>query len=153
MKTKKIKKVFSSKISTNSGYRIKILAIFQEFSSEDQKKKRSSSRKFYEIRCESIKITKLRVANTDLGLDLHSSSPEPIHFFGAQSSLGGAQFSFGGARPRNAPRGGGPDANQPKFDVIDKLRKVSTGRKLREWLLERGLKLKSMRVSKVRLIA
>ena len=36
MKTKK--KVFSSKISTNSGYRLKILAIFHKFSSEDQKK-------------------------------------------------------------------------------------------------------------------
>ena len=31
-----------------------------------------------------------------LGLDLHSSSPEPVNFFGAQSSLGGTQFSFGG---------------------------------------------------------
>ena len=26
------------------------------------------------------------------------------------------------------------DAKQPKFDVIDNLRKVSTGGKLREWL-------------------
>ena len=39
---------------------------------------------------------KIRVANTNLGLDLHSSSPEPVNFFGAQSSLAGAQFSFGG---------------------------------------------------------
>ena len=75
------------------------------------KKKRSSSEKFYEIRCESTKITKMRAVNTNsgvLGLDLHSNSPEPINFFGAQSSLGGAQFSFGGARPRNAPRVAGP---------------------------------------------
>ena len=32
-------KVFSSKISTNSGYRLKILAIFHEFLSEDKKKR------------------------------------------------------------------------------------------------------------------
>ena len=48
------------------------------------------------------------------GLYLHSSSSEPIHLFGAQSSLGGAQLSFGGgtsshlgARFRNTPRGAG----------------------------------------------
>ena len=29
---------------------------------------------------------------------MHSSSPEPVNFFGAQSSLGGAQFSFEGAQ-------------------------------------------------------
>ena len=46
----------------------------------------------------------------NFGLDLHSSSPNPVNFFGAPSSLGGAQFlfgghkkSFGGARPRYAP--------------------------------------------------
>ena len=89
------------------------------------KKKKSSSQKFYEIRCESTKITKKqfllansRAISTNLGilgLDLHSSSPEPVNFFGAQSSLGGHSFrlgehkqSFGGARPQNAPRGAGP---------------------------------------------
>ena len=76
------------------------------------------SRNFYEIRCESTKITKIRVVNTNLGvfgLDFHSNSPEPVNFFGAQSSLGGHNFrlgghkqSFGGARPRNGPRGAGP---------------------------------------------
>ena len=53
------------------------------------KKKRSSSQKRHEIRCQSTK-------NTNLGLDLHSSSPDPVNFFWAQSSLGGTQFSFGG---------------------------------------------------------
>ena len=38
VKTKKKRKVFSSKIYTNSGYRLKILAIFNEFLSEYQKK-------------------------------------------------------------------------------------------------------------------
>ena len=61
-------------------------------------KKRSSSQKCHEIRCQSTKITKIPVANTNLGLDLHSSSPEPVNFFGEQSSLRGAQFSFGGAQ-------------------------------------------------------
>ena len=99
MKTKK-KRVFSSKISTNSGYRLKIRAIFHEFLNEDEKK-RASSQKFYEIRCESTKIAKIRTVNTNLGvsgIDLHSNSPEPVNSFGAQSWLGGAQFSFGGAQ-------------------------------------------------------
>ena len=94
------KKVFSSKIFTNAGYRLKILAIFHEFLSEYQKK-RSSFQKFYEIRLGSTKITKIRTVNTNLGvsgLDLHSNSLEPVHFFGAQSSLGGVEFSFGGAQ-------------------------------------------------------
>ena len=68
-------------------------------------KKRSSSQKRHEIRGHSTK-------NTNLSLDLHSSSPEPVNFSGAQSLLGGAQFSFGGdeqsvggAQLRYAPRG------------------------------------------------
>ena len=89
------------------------------YSSVDQtykvktKKKRSSSQKFYEIRCESTKITKIRAVNTNLGvlgLDLHSNSPESVNFLGAQSSLfhdfrlgEGHKQSFGGARRRNAP--------------------------------------------------
>ena len=58
--------------------------------------------KFYEIRCESTKITKKLFLLTNsraistilgvLGLDLHSSSPEPVNFLGAQCSLGGKQF-------------------------------------------------------------
>ena len=76
-----------------------------------KKKKRSSSQKFFEIQCESTKITKIRMANTNLGFDLHFSGPEPVNFLGAQSSLGGgAQFpfgghkqSFGGARPGMPP--------------------------------------------------
>ena len=74
--------------------------------------------KVYEIRCESTKTTKKQflLANFRaisinlgvLGLDLHSSRPEPVNFFGARSSLGGHKQSFGGVRPRNAPRGAGP---------------------------------------------
>ena len=60
------------------------------------KKKRSSSQKCHEIRCQSTKITKIPLANTNSGLNLHSSSPEPVNFFGAQSWLGGA-------RHQNAP--------------------------------------------------
>ena len=54
-----IKKVISSKIFTNSGCHLKVLAIFHEFLSEDQKKKkkrRSLSQKLYKIRCGSTKI-------------------------------------------------------------------------------------------------
>ena len=62
-------------------------------------KKRSSFKMFYEIRCESTKITKLRAVSMNLGvsgLDLHSKIPEPVNFFGAQSSLGGYNFRLGG---------------------------------------------------------
>ena len=47
------------------------------------------------------KLRKILAVNTNLGvlgLDFHFSSPEPVNFFWAQSSLGGAQFSFGGAQ-------------------------------------------------------
>ena len=100
VKTKK-KKVFSSKIFTNSSYRHKIPAILQEFFSEDQKTKRSLSKNSDEIRCESTKITNVRAVNTNLGvlgLDLHSSNPKHVNIFMAQSSLGGTQFSFGEAQ-------------------------------------------------------
>ena len=121
VKTKKIKKGLRPKIFTNSGCRLKILAIFHEIWSEDQKK-RSSSQNLNEIRREFTKITKTqflltnsRGINTNwgiLGLDLHSSNLEPVNFFGAQSSLGGAQAVIWGARPRNAhpppPRSAGP---------------------------------------------
>ena len=56
----------------------------------------------------------LSTKNTNLDLDLRSKNPESVNFFGAQSSLGGKQFLFGGhkqsvggARPRYAPRGAG----------------------------------------------
>ena len=77
-------------------------------------KKMSSSQKFYEIRCESTKTTKKqfllansRAVNTDLkvlGLDLHSSGPELVNFFGAQSSLRGHTSShLGGNGPGMPP--------------------------------------------------
>ena len=100
------KKVFSTNISTNFVCRLKILAVFHELLSLDQKK-RPSSQKFYETRCESTKITKSqfllansRAVNPNLGVvgqDLHSSSPEPVNFFGAQSLFGeGHNFCLGG---------------------------------------------------------
>ena len=119
-KMKTNKKGLHYKNSTLSGCRLKILGIFRELLSEDQKKKkRSSSQKFDEIRCEFTKITKKqfllassKTVNTNLGvlgIDLHSSSPEPVNFFVAQFSLGEHYFrlgwhkqSFGGARPQNA---------------------------------------------------
>ena len=124
--TKKVntkKKVFSTKISTNSSCCLKILATSHEFLSEDQKN-RSLSETFYEIRCESTKITKKqfllansRAVNTNLGvlgLDLLSSSSEPANFLGTQSSLGGHNFCLGaqaviwGGTARNASRDASP---------------------------------------------
>ena len=56
---------------------------------------------------------------------MHSNSPEPVNFFGEQSSLGGAQLSFGGAqaviwgtRPQNAPRGARPDSAWMDFLML-----------------------------------
>ena len=70
----------------------------------------------YEIRCQSTKITKIPLANTNLGLDLYSRGPEPVNFFGAQSSLGGHNFCLGvtssrlgGHGPGMPPRGAEPD--------------------------------------------
>ena len=56
-----------------------------------KKKKTSPSQKRHKIWCQSTK-------HTNLDLDLRSRSPDPVNFFGAQSSLGEAQFSFGGTQ-------------------------------------------------------
>ena len=45
------------------------------------------------------------------GLDLHSCSPEPINFFGEQSSLGGHEESFGGHKQSFG--GHGPGMSPP----------------------------------------
>ena len=90
---------------------------------KEKKKKRFSSQKFYEIRCESTKITKLRAVNTSSGvldLDLRSSSPEPVNFFGEQSSVGrgtifvwgGTSSHLGGHGPEMLPQGAGLQSNQ-----------------------------------------
>ena len=68
---------------------------------------------------------KLRAVNTNLGvfgLDLHSKSPEPVNFFGAQSSLGGdtifvwgdTSTHLGGHGPGMPPRGAEPTTTQCK---------------------------------------
>ena len=82
---------FSAEIRNSSGFYSRKQVV-------SKKTKRSSSQKCYEIRCQSTKITEIPVADTSLGLDLLSSSPEPVNFFRAHSSLGGAQFLFGGAQ-------------------------------------------------------
>ena len=81
---------FPAEIKNSNGFSVQKQMI--------SKTKRSSSQKCHQIRCQSTNITKIPVVNTNLGLDLHSSIPEPVNFFGAQSLLGGAQFSFGGAQ-------------------------------------------------------
>ena len=81
----------------------KFKRFFRPKTGDLKKKKRSSSQKRRKIRCQYTK-------NTNLGLDLRSRSPEPVNFFGVQSSLGGHNFRLGGhkqpvggARPRYAP--------------------------------------------------
>ena len=89
---------------------------FPRIKSEGQKK-RSSFQNFSEIRCESTKITQIRAINTYLevlGFDLHSGSPEPVNFFGAQSSLGGTIFIWGGTAPECPPVA--PGLNRISFD-------------------------------------
>ena len=73
--------------------------------SKDWKRFSGRNRKFKRFfRPKTDDLQKKRSAKyTNLGFDLHSSSPEPVNFFGAQSSLGGHKQSFGGARPRYAP--------------------------------------------------
>ena len=77
----KIQRDFPAEIGNSSGFSGRKQVI---------SKKRSSSQKRHEIRCQSTK-------NTNLGLDLHSSSsPEPVNFFRAQPLLGGHKFRSGG---------------------------------------------------------
>ena len=77
-------------------------------------KKRSSSQKFYEIRCESTKITKMRAVNPNLGvlgLNLHSNSPSlltssghsPLLGGGHNFRLGGTSTHLGGTAPECPP--------------------------------------------------
>ena len=85
-----------------------------------KKKKRFSSPKCHEIRCQSTKFTKIPMANTNLSLDLYSSSPELVNFFGAQSSLGGHNFRLWGHGPGMPPRGAGSDQDVQNFLPIGK---------------------------------
>ena len=89
------KKVFTE---IQRGFPAEILQFKQLFQPKtgDLQKKTSSPQKCHEIRSQSTKTTKIPLANTNLGLDLHSSSPEPVNFFGAQSSHGGTIFIWGG---------------------------------------------------------
>ena len=91
--------IFILRFSTNSKVKTK-----------KKNKKRSLSQKFHKIRCESTKTTKKlfllansRTIRTNLGilgLDLHSSCPEPVNFFGHCPRLGVHKRSFAGYGPR-----------------------------------------------------
>ena len=92
-----------------------------------KRKKRSSSQKCHEIRCQSTKITKIPVANTSLGLDMHSCSPEPVNFFGAQSSLGGAQAVIWGSTAQECPLvAPGLTSSEITFDYTAFIRKQNS---------------------------
>ena len=49
------------------------------------------------------------------GLDLHSNSPEPVNFFGAQSSLGGHNFRLRGTSSQTRRHGGHTGAVPPQL--------------------------------------
>ena len=81
---------------------------FHNFWGETTKKKvfiAKSAKKQFLLTNSGVTTSILRVP----GIELHSSGTEPNTFFGAQSSLWGAQFSFGGTAPKCLPRGAGPD--------------------------------------------
>ena len=94
---------------------------FKRFSGRKQVisgKKKSSSQKCHEIRCQSSQFTKIPVANTNLGLDLHSNSPEPVNFFGVQSSLGGTIFVWGGTSSHLGGHGPGMPPVAPGLNGV-----------------------------------
>ena len=67
-------------------------------------------------------LLNFRAVNNNLGVlavDLHSNSPEPINFFGAQYSFGGTQAVIWGARPRNTPVAPGLAQAVPLFETKD----------------------------------
>ena len=59
---------------------------------------------------------------------MHSSGTEPVTFYGAQSVLGRADFSFGGHSPeKNPSRGAGLGSSQigsPKFKLFNHSRSI-----------------------------
>ena len=64
-----------------------------------------SAKKQFLLKTSGVTTSILKVP----GLELYSSGTEPVTFFGAQSSLGDAQFSFGGTAPECLFRGAKPD--------------------------------------------
>ena len=116
MKTKKKKK----KKKNNNGLYPEIYANFDEFLGGTKKQTilvAKSTKNQFLLTNSGVITSFLGVS----GLELHFSSTEPVNFFGAQSSLGGAQFSFGGGAqavilggfdPGMRPRGAGPDSEE-----------------------------------------
>ena len=108
--TNKVKTKKKGSSAQFHNYRLKILTIFHEFLSENQKNG-LCPKSFIKSGVSPQKLQKYVQENTNLGvsgLDLHSNSPKPVNFFGAQSSLGGPKQSFGGHGPGMPPRGAGP---------------------------------------------
>ena len=108
-KKKNKKKNVFSKFARDFPAKIGNLSDFSGRNQVVSKKKKKQKKVFipkrHEIRCQSTK-------NTNLGLDLHSSSPEPVNFSGAQSLLGGHKQSFGGYGPGMPPVAPGSELNQ-----------------------------------------
>ena len=90
------------------GLQLKKYANFHDFWGGTTKKMvfiAKSAKKQFLLKNSRVTTSILRVP----GLELHSSGTEPVTFFGAQFSLGSAQFSFGGTALECLPRGAGPD--------------------------------------------
>ena len=82
-----IQRDFSAEIrhsNTFSGRNQKFKRFFRLKTGDLQKKKVFIPKNFVKSNVSPTKITKIRMTNTNLGLDLHSSSPDPVNFFGAQ---------------------------------------------------------------------
>ena len=98
-------------MSTNSRSH---LAIFYEFLSKDQKKGLRHQSFSSVLASEFYRAINSNLG--DLGLELHFSSPEPVNFFWAQSSLVG----LGAGMP---PRGAGPGFLSLRVTLFVKQRK------------------------------
>ena len=105
----------SSRISTNSGVKTKKKGLhlkkctnFHDFGVEPRKKGLywKSAKKQFLLTNSGVTTSILRVS----GLELYSSSTEPVTFFGAKSSLGGGHNSRlgGGTVPECLPRSSAP---------------------------------------------
>ena len=66
------------------------------FATENKCSTKNNKKKRHEIRCQSTK-------NTNLGLDLHSRSPEPVNSSGHSPRLGGTSSHLGGHGPGMPP--------------------------------------------------
>ena len=104
------KKVFTA-ITRDVSAEIANSSVFSGRKQVISKKKRTSSQKCHKIWCQSTK-------NTNVDLDLRCRSPNPVNFFGAQSSLGGGTiFVWGGTSSQLGGHGPGMPPVAPGLKI------------------------------------